>query len=42
MENAFKVANLDNDKQVIEKITVLENELTVKTGKKIVLIAYDK
>ena len=41
MENRFKVADLNNDKQVMEKITLLEKELTQKTGKKIVLIAYD-
>ena len=41
MENRFKVADLNNDKQVMEKISLLEKELTQKTGKKIVLIAYD-
>lgn len=41
MENKFKVADLNNDKKVMEKITLLEQELTQKTGRKIVLIAYD-
>ncbi len=41
MENRFKVADLNNDKQIMEKIASLEQELTQKTGRKIVLIAYD-
>ena len=41
MENRIKVADLNNDKQVMEMISSLERELTQKTGKKIVLIAYD-
>ncbi len=41
MENRFKVADLNNDKQAMEMISSFERELTQKTGKKIVLIAYD-
>lgn len=41
MESSFKFADLNNDKKIMDMITVLEDELTKKTGKKIVLIAYD-
>lgn len=42
MENKFKVADLNNEKSVMERITLLEQELTRETGRKIVLIAYDR
>ncbi len=42
MEEKYKVAELNNDKRAMEKISLLEQELSEKTGKKIVLVAFDR
>jgi hypothetical protein len=41
MDSSFKFADLNNDKHVMDMISVLEKELTEKTGKKIILVAFD-
>ena len=41
MESSFKFADFENDKKLLDKITLMERELSVETGKKVVLIAYD-
>jgi hypothetical protein len=40
MDSKAKLADVANDKSALDKITLLEKELSEKTGKKIVLIAY--
>lgn len=40
MENSARYADLKNDKNIIDKIAVLEKELSEKIGKKIILVAY--
>jgi len=41
MESSFKFADFKNDKKVLDKITLMESELSEETGKKVILIAYD-
>ena len=39
MDQPYKYADLENDRKMLDKITVLEEELTRQTGRKVVLIA---
>lgn len=40
MENSSRFADIKNDKNVMDKISALERELSEKTGKPIILVAY--
>ena len=42
MESDYRFAALSNQDELLHRITVLEQELSEKTGEKIVLIAYTK
>lgn len=41
METSNRFADFKNDKTILDKITLMEKELSEKSGKNVVLVAYD-
>ena len=42
MELSNRFADFKNDKKILDKITLMEKELSEKSGKNVVLVAYDE